>query len=108
MAFNVNMTVTGLTTVSIGIPVAAETPISGKLSLPTLTTGATATSQCVVTITQTPNGGGPTTIYTGQAGAEGFALIANCAALDTIAITTSSSAPVDQQLNSIKTTISVG
>lgn len=108
MAFNMNSTVTGLTTISIGIPAAAETPISGKISLPTITTGASGPSQCVVTITQTPNGGSPTTIYTGQAGAEGFALIANCAALDTIAITTSSAAAVDQQLNVIKTTISVG
>lgn len=108
MAFNVNMTVAGLTSVSIGVPAAGPTPISGKLSLPTIPDGDPATSAVVVTITQTPNGGSPTTIYTGVAGARGFSLIANCAALDTIAIAMTSAAAVDQQLNTIKTTISVG
>jgi hypothetical protein len=82
--------------------------VKGTLSLPTIGEGTPTDSQVVVTITQTPSGGGPTTIYTGMAGAEGFGVLANCAALDVIAITMSSSALVDQGINVIKTTISIG
>lgn len=115
MAFNLNETIQGLGSTAIGIPAAGPTPVSGKLTLPTIVNGATdpatglpASSQCIVTVTQTPNGGGPTTIYTGLAGSEGFGLTANCAALDTITVTLSSSANVDKQPNAIKCTISVG
>lgn len=108
MAISLTATVTGLTTFSVGIPTAGATPVSGKLTLPTIDQGESANSQVVVTITQTPNGGSPTTIYTGSAGARGFSVIAQCAALDTIAITMSSGATVDQGINRIKTTISVG
>ena len=108
MAFNVNSTFTGLTTMTIGIPTAGPYTAKGSLELPTIDEGASANSQVVVTITQTPSGGGPTTIYTGLAGARGFAVTVNAAALDAIAITTSSAAAVDQGLNIIKTTASVG
>lgn len=106
--FNMNATVSGLTTFTVGIPEAGRVPVSGKLALPTIPAGDTSFSQVVVTIVQTPSGGSPTTIYTGAAGSEGFAIIANCAAADSIAITMSSGAAVDKQLNTIKTTISVG
>ncbi len=109
MAFVTSTTVSGLISYSIGIPAAGPYPVQGKLTLPQLTEGSTGNSQCVVTITQTPSGGSPTTIYTGSAGAEGFGpFIANCAAGDTLTFTMSSSAAVDQTTNSIKTTISVG
>jgi len=108
MAYNVNLTTNGLSTTAIGIPAAGPTPLSGKLELPTIDEGASANSQVVVTVTQTPANGSPTTIYTGPAGARGFYLVAQCAALDTLTVTLSSSAAVDQGLNVIKTTISVG
>jgi hypothetical protein len=108
MAFNLNATVSGLTTISVGIPAAGPTPVRGTLTLPGIQKGDAANSQVVVTVTQTPNMGSPTTIYTGMAGAEGFGFLANCAALDTLAITMSSAALVDQGLNVVKTTISVG
>lgn len=108
MAFNLNATVTGLTTFTVGIPSVGSYPISGKLVLPTIDQGAPANSAVVVTITQTPNGGSPTTIYTGAAGSRGFQVMANCAALDSIAIAMTSAASVDQGTNIVKSTISVG
>ena len=108
MAFNSNSTFTGLTTMTVGIPTAGAIEVKGKLELPTIDQGAPANSQVVVTITQTPTGGSPTTIYTGLAGAKGFRITVNAAALDAIAVTTSSAATVDQGLNVIKTTLSVG
>lgn len=108
MAFNLNTSVSGLRTLNIGIPETNEFLVSGKLQLPTIDQGDTAVSSVVVTITQTPNGGSPTTIYTGTAGARGFAVMANCTALDTIAVAMTSAAAVDQGINAVKTTISVG
>jgi len=108
MAFNANSTVTGLTTLTVGIPIAGPYVVSGKLQLPNQTEGDPSSSQVVVTITQTPSGGGPTTIYTGLAGARGFSVIAQCAALDAIAVSMTSAAAVDQAINAIKSTISVG
>lgn len=101
-------TVTGLITTSVGVPTAGAVPLRGKLTLPNIQEGQPADSQVVVTITQTPNGGSPTTIYTGMPGAQGFYIIAQCAALDTLAISLSSAALVDQGPNVVKATISVG
>lgn len=106
--FSMNLTVGGLITQLIGVPIAGMYCLSGKLTLPTITEGSSANSQCVVTITQTPHLGSPTTIYTGLAGAEGFGLTVNAAALDIISVTMSSSASVDTAPNAIKTTISIG
>jgi hypothetical protein len=91
----------GLGTLTINISTAGNYTFSGKISLPTLGTGATANSQVVTTIKQ--NG---TTRYTGTAGAEGFYLSPlTCAANDAITIIFSSSAAVDQQSNSIQATV---
>ncbi len=75
--------------------------ISGKISLPTITNGG-GVSACLVTINQ--NG---SAIYTGVAGAEGFATRISCTGTDTVTIVYSSAAAPDQVLNSIKSTISI-
>jgi hypothetical protein len=106
--FSLNTTVVGLITQLIGIPTANMYYLKGTLTLPDISKGNTANSQVVVTITQTPHGGSPTTIYTGLPGAEGFGIEINAAALDIFAVTMSSSATVDQGLQAVKTTISVG
>ena len=108
MAYNLNTTLAGLNSMTYESPVAGVLPISGKLTLPTLQEGATADSQVVVTITQTPNGGSPTTIYTTNPGAMGFNLAPIAAALDVFTITVSSSAAVDSNNNRIKMTVSIG
>jgi len=108
MAFNLNATFQGLNTLLVGVPTAGPYKCAGSLTLPNIQEGDPSDSQCVVTITQTPSGGGPTTIYTGLPGAMGFAVTVNAAALDSIAITLSSSATIDQGLNVIKCTASIG
>jgi len=108
MAYNINSTVTGLTTYIFGVPATGEVLITGTLALPTIPEGEPGTSQVVVTITQTPSGGGPTTIFTGQPGAKGFTVKPYCNALDIITISLSSAAAVDQTPNRIKMTVSIG
>lgn len=108
MAFNLNASFTGLITLTVGIPSAGAYPLSGKLTIPTIDQGASANSQVVVTITQTPNGGSPTTIYTGSAGSRGFGVTVNAAALDSIAISLTSAATVDQGINIVRCTASIG
>lgn len=100
--FSVNLSSQGLTTVTVGAPETATYHIEGKLTLPTVTTGATANSAVVVVVNVN---GSP--VYTGLAGAEGFATSPACTAGDTITIVTSSAAAVDQQSNSIRSTISI-
>jgi hypothetical protein len=107
MSFSLNATFTNLSTVTTSLPSAGQYLVAGKLQLPTIDQGSASQSQVVVTITQTPSGGGPTTIYTGSAGARGFAVNVTAATLDSIAVALSSSAAVDQLANAIQCTLSI-
>jgi hypothetical protein len=105
--FNQNFTSAGLSTLSFSVPLAGIYPMSGKILLPSIVDGGGA-SACVTTVSQTPLSGSPSVIYTGPAGAEGFALVVNCAAQDTMTVVFSSAAAPDQGLNVIKASISFG
>jgi len=95
----------GLGTFNIGVPNAGTYSLLGVIDLPMLSQGSSANSQVVVTISI--NSG--STIYTGAAGAKGFAIspLVIASANSLINLTLSSSAPVDQGLNLIKTTAQV-
>lgn len=101
--FNQNLSFVGLGTLSITVPLAGAYFVDGKISLPTLSKGDVAPSAVLVTVNQN---GSP--VYTGQAGAEGFYTTLSCAASDVIAMVFSSAAAVDQGLNVIKSTVSIG
>lgn len=101
--FNQNLTFAGLGTLSITVPLAGPYFVEGKTSLPSLPKGDATPSAVVATVKQ--NG---STIYTGQAGAEGFRIDVACAANDVIAMQFTSGAAVDQGLNVVKTTIALG
>lgn len=102
MNYSQNLVFSGLGTVSFTVPTAGAYFLDGKISLPTLVNGG-GVSACLCVINQN---GSP--VYTGIAGAEGFYKVVSCAANDLIAIVLSSSAPADQLLNVIKTTVAVG
>jgi hypothetical protein len=106
-AYNQNFTGTGMNSTSWSVPLAGVYPLTGKLQIPTITDGG-GSSSVVVTISQTPLSGSPTTIYTGPAGAAGFGTVVNCAVQDTIAVVLSSSNPDDTALNAVRSTISFG
>lgn len=101
--FAQELTFTGLGTLSVIVPVADLYFFKGKMTIPELSTGSSAPSQLVVTINKN---GSP--VYTGQAGAEGFYVTLQLAALDLIAIVFSSAAAVDQPINVIKAVIAYG
>lgn len=101
-SYDQNLVFNGLGTLSLEVPSAGVYFVKGKLLLPTIVSGAGASS-VLVTINQN---GSP--IYVGQAGAEGFYADLSCAAFDTIAIVLTSSAAADLVLNAVKTTISIG
>lgn len=101
--FSQSQTVSGLGTTTINIPSAGRYGIDGKITAPHIPSGDSSNSSVVVTISQTGAG----TIYTGAAGLQGFHINPFCAASDVITIVLSSAATVDNQLNVIKTTISV-
>lgn len=105
MAFNQNLTSTGLITLSLGVP---ETNvicfIEGNVTLPTLTDdGSTMPSDCVVTVKQ--NG---TTIYTGLPGAQGFRTTFSGTFGDTITVAFTSDLTTDAARNAVKSTIQFG
>jgi hypothetical protein len=89
--FNTTATFTGLTTFTVIAPTTDAYEIAGTLTLPTITQGSSANSQCVVTVAVNSS-----TQYTSSAGQEGFACLVTATAGQTISVTTSSSAPVDQ------------
>ena len=93
---------TGLMTQIVGVPSADSYILQGTLTLPTVQSGSPASSQAVVTIKQNAS-----TIYTGSAGANGFRVSILAAALDVISIQVSSSNPVDQGLNVIRTSYAI-
>src|SRR5271156_468924 len=118
MSYTQSASVTNLATHTITIPTTDIYNIQGTLTLPNIVTAATTgtgggagtgtggtfvPSQVVVTIKQ--NG---TTIYTGAAGALGFALTGlACTANDVITIIRSSSLAQDNQPNAIRMTLAI-
>jgi hypothetical protein len=93
---------TGLSTYTYHILVAGDYVFSGTLTLPTLSEGSLADSQAVVTVSQNSS-----LKYTGAQGARGFSVELACALNDVIAIAISSSAPVDQILNAVRTSLAI-
>jgi hypothetical protein len=95
-------TLVGLNTLTFTLPETAPVyVVKGNLSCPQLSGGASSPSQVVVTVKQ--NG---STIYTGTAGATGFATSPFAGTFDdTIEILFTSSATVDTSLNDVKATI---
>lgn len=98
-----NLTFTGLGTMSIPVQAAGYYTVSGKLTLPTISEGLPSNSQVVVTV----NISGGAAIYTGVAGAEGFMTGGSLTAGQVFNVILTSSSPVDLGLNVIKTTVSV-
>jgi hypothetical protein len=101
MAFAENAVISGLNSYTVGIGSTAPHSFSGKLSLPSIV-GGTGPSSVVVSATQ--NG---TTVYTGQAGANGFKFDLNCTAGDTIVLSLTSAASVDNVANAVKATVAI-
>jgi hypothetical protein len=107
MDYSKNLTSVGLNTLTFAAPAAGPFVLSGKISLPTISDddvdsgGVTdGTSQVVVTVTQNSS-----TMYTGLPGAEGFRVNLSCAANDTLAVSFTSSAAIDQPINAVKASI---
>lgn len=100
--YSSNASVSGLGTISIGAPNVGTYTLAGTLTLPSISQGAVASSQVIVTINI--NGGG--TLYTGVAGAESFFIspLVVASANSIVNIILSSSAAVDQGTQVIKTT----
>ena len=99
--FNQNYTLSGLVTLSVGVPNAGPYVVKGKISLPTVTDGGGASSVvAVVNLNGSP-------VYTGTAGAEGFRANLLCAAGDTVAVVLSSAAAPDNVLNAVKSTVEI-
>ena len=98
-----NATYSGLGTFAVmSAPEAANYHFQLKMSLPTISEGHATNSQVICLVKK--NG---STVYTGNAGDEGFNFGLTLAANDAITLVLSSSAPVDQGLNRIKTNISI-
>ena len=86
-------------------PAAGSYFINGQLSLPQLVTDGLA-SAVVATVT---NSTGPTTVYTGTAGASGFQIPqTTCAAGDVISVTLSSAAACDKVTNAVSGQVTFG
>lgn len=90
----------GTFTLLASAPFAGLFEFDGKISLP-LPTGSGQSSVLAVV---KQNG---STVYTGIAGASGFNTSITCAAGDAITVVLSSSAAVDQPINTIKTVVAV-
>lgn len=98
--YSKSLSVEGLGATTIQVPTQDYYSISGKIM--NHRRGSTP-SAIIVTISITSQG----TVYTGQAGAEGFRIRPYCNANDVITITLSSSSVGDQGTNIVKTTISI-
>jgi hypothetical protein len=96
------VTVTGLGTFPFIVPTTKFYNVNGTITLPTISSGNGASSVVV-----TMNLNGASAFYTGTAGAEGFASGVSATAGDTINVILTSAAVVDNQLNAIKSTITV-
>ncbi len=103
MQYAQNATYSGLGTFAVmSAPEAANYHFELKMSLPTMSEGQATNSQVVCLVKK--NG---STVYTGNAGDEGFNFGLALAASDAITLVLSSAAAVDQGLNKIKTNISI-
>jgi hypothetical protein len=100
--FSISQVISGLRTTIVPYVVAGPLALIGKVSVPRASQGSSGASTVVVTVNQ--NG---TPVYTGQPGADGFRTGVNVVLGDVITIVTSSSNPIDQQLNAVKTTVSI-
>jgi hypothetical protein len=97
-------TISGLQTLAFTVPATGIYQLAGKITLPTLTDdGNTSASLVVTTIKQ--NG---STMYTGPAGAEGFAVTLNCTISDAITVQLTSAATADAVPNAVKAVVSFG
>jgi hypothetical protein len=101
MAYDLRSEIQGIGSVSFGV-LAGAGFVKGTLSLPTIVGGAGASS-VLVTVNQN---GSP--IYTGLVGAEGFNVNFLAALNDIIQVVTSSSATVDNALNTVKMQVQIG
>ena len=98
---NSSMQIEGLNSGTFIAPNAGVFNFDGKLTFPEQAEGSTTTNPVVVTITQNSS-----TVYTGNAGAQGFKVSLTCAQNDSIVITLSSSAP-PQNYNRIRANIAI-
>lgn len=101
--FNQSLTIAGIGAETVSIPADGVYSLDGKIQLPRLSDGE-GPSGAIMTIV---NSTGPTTIYTGPAGADGFKVDTICAAGDALTFTLTSAADADQGLNVLKTTVAV-
>jgi hypothetical protein len=108
--YSQNFAISGLETLTIVMPVAGNFQLSGKIKLPRLSqTDPTDPnflsypSAVVTTIKQ--NG---STIFTGIAGADGFAIPILAGSQDTFTVALSSSAAEDEVLEAVGAVVSVG
>lgn len=108
--FSQNFAISGLETLTVVMPVAGLFQLSGKIKLPRLAASDASDpnflsypSAVVVTIKQ--NG---STIFTGQAGADGFSIPLLTALKDSITVQLSSSAAEDAVLNAVSAVVSIG
>lgn len=97
-----SLSFSGLGTVTFVTPTTGQYSFHGSISLPNIVAGDTANSAVVVTINQNAS-----PVYTGVAGARGFGVSFQCTAADSITIVLTSAALVDQNLNVIKSVISI-
>lgn len=102
--FNENFCIAGLGEETVSIPAAGIYSLDGKIQLPRLAAGASGPSGAVMTIV---NSTGPTTIYTGTAGKDGFKLDTVCALGDVLTFTLTSANDVDEEPGVLKTTVAV-
>lgn len=101
--FYLNAPFSGLgTAVSTQATVAGIYEVEGKLDLPSIPAGSLTASAVVVVVNKN---GSP--VYTGSAGARGFAVRVPCAALDAITVVLSSAALVDLEKNAVKSNTSI-
>jgi hypothetical protein len=96
------MSLTDLNSITFGAQTAGTYQLAGHLSLPRPAAGG---GQSAVVVTVKQNG---TTKYTGLPGAAGFAVPIEYTAFDTIQVSLTSSAAVDQGPNAIKGVVSFG
>ena len=102
MDFSTSEVISGLRTTAVPYTVAGPLELIGKLTLPRASQGSAGASTVVVTVNQ--NG---TPVYAGLPGADGFKTGVNVTLGDVITIVTSSSSPIDQQLNAVKTIVAI-
>lgn len=87
---------------STKVPDAGIYFVDGKISLPMNSTGGGASA--VVAVVN--KNGSP--VYTGSAGRAGFHISVSCAADDVITVVFSSALAIDNALNAVKSTITIG